>query len=49
MNDHHGGVRFGVFLGPNAGALDQLRANVAAAEVSGFDYVTIQDHPYSDA
>ncbi|SNT63161.1 Luciferase-like monooxygenase [Asanoa hainanensis] len=43
-NDH--GVRFGVFVAPDAGAIDRVRANVAAADATGFDYVTIQDHPY---
>lgn len=39
-------VRFGVFLRPEASGIAQLRRNVQTAEQSGFDYVSIQDHPY---
>lgn len=37
---------FGVFVTPSAEGIDNLRANVLAAEQAGFDYVSIQDHPY---
>ncbi|MBE7182102.1 MAG: LLM class flavin-dependent oxidoreductase [Terriglobus roseus] len=38
--------RFGVFLGPVARRLPALEQQVQVAEESGFDYVSIQDHPY---
>lgn len=38
--------RFGVFLSPRVQDLSRLGAKVAAAEEAGFDYVSIQDHPY---
>ncbi len=41
-------VRFGVFLRPGASGIAQLRRHVQTAEQSGFDYVSIQDHPYID-
>jgi alkanesulfonate monooxygenase SsuD/methylene tetrahydromethanopterin reductase-like flavin-dependent oxidoreductase (luciferase family) len=40
-------VLFGVFLLPNAAGIDPLRAQVQMAESAGFDYVSIQDHPYA--
>jgi alkanesulfonate monooxygenase SsuD/methylene tetrahydromethanopterin reductase-like flavin-dependent oxidoreductase (luciferase family) len=47
MSTVHNPVRFGVFVTPRADAIPALRANVAAAESSGFDYVSVQDHPYA--
>lgn len=47
MSNAHNPLRFGVFLTPSADAIPQLRAQVTAAESSGFDYVSIQDHPYA--
>ncbi|WP_181783090.1 LLM class flavin-dependent oxidoreductase [Pseudonocardia pini] len=38
--------RFGVFLSPAAQGLEELEEQVRAAEESGFDYVSVQDHPY---
>lgn len=42
-------IQFGVFLGPDAGAPSALRKNARVAEDAGFDYVSIQDHPYVPA
>ncbi|MFD2414922.1 LLM class flavin-dependent oxidoreductase [Amycolatopsis pigmentata] len=39
-------VWFGVFITPSADAISQLLENVLSAEETGFDYVSIQDHPY---
>ncbi|MGH3504575.1 MAG: LLM class flavin-dependent oxidoreductase [Nocardioidaceae bacterium] len=39
-------VGFGVFVTPRAEAIDSLRSNVLTAEQAGFDYVSVQDHPY---
>jgi alkanesulfonate monooxygenase SsuD/methylene tetrahydromethanopterin reductase-like flavin-dependent oxidoreductase (luciferase family) len=39
-------LQFGVFLSPRAADLGQLRDNVRAAEEMGFDFITVQDHPY---
>jgi alkanesulfonate monooxygenase SsuD/methylene tetrahydromethanopterin reductase-like flavin-dependent oxidoreductase (luciferase family) len=39
-------IQFGVFLVPDAGDSNELREKVRAAEDAGFDYVSIQDHPY---
>jgi alkanesulfonate monooxygenase SsuD/methylene tetrahydromethanopterin reductase-like flavin-dependent oxidoreductase (luciferase family) len=41
MND----MRFGVFLSPHRDNL-LLTENALAAETAGFDFVSIQDHPY---
>lgn len=38
--------RFGVFLSPDIEGLPQLTEKARAAESAGFDYVSIQDHPY---
>ncbi|WAL67774.1 LLM class flavin-dependent oxidoreductase [Amycolatopsis cynarae] len=40
------GPRFGVFLSPHVEGLPQLTEKAQAAESTGFDYVSIQDHPY---
>ena len=40
-------VLFGVFLSPNAAGIGLLREQVQIAERTGFDYVSIQDHPYA--
>lgn len=42
-------ILFGVFLSPNAADIDRLREQVQVAERAGFDYVSIQDHPYAPA
>jgi alkanesulfonate monooxygenase SsuD/methylene tetrahydromethanopterin reductase-like flavin-dependent oxidoreductase (luciferase family) len=39
-------LQFGVFLAPRAAEIGRLRDNVQVAEAAGFDYVSIQDHPY---
>jgi alkanesulfonate monooxygenase SsuD/methylene tetrahydromethanopterin reductase-like flavin-dependent oxidoreductase (luciferase family) len=39
-------LQFGVFLSPRADGIGRLRDNVQVAEAAGFDYVSIQDHPY---
>jgi alkanesulfonate monooxygenase SsuD/methylene tetrahydromethanopterin reductase-like flavin-dependent oxidoreductase (luciferase family) len=39
-------LQFGVFLSPRAADLGQLREHVQVAEAAGFDFVSIQDHPY---
>jgi alkanesulfonate monooxygenase SsuD/methylene tetrahydromethanopterin reductase-like flavin-dependent oxidoreductase (luciferase family) len=39
-------LRFGVFLTPRAAEIGQLRDTVRAAEAAGFDYISVQDHPY---
>jgi alkanesulfonate monooxygenase SsuD/methylene tetrahydromethanopterin reductase-like flavin-dependent oxidoreductase (luciferase family) len=39
-------LQFGVFLSPRAADLGQLREHVQVAEATGFDFVSIQDHPY---
>jgi alkanesulfonate monooxygenase SsuD/methylene tetrahydromethanopterin reductase-like flavin-dependent oxidoreductase (luciferase family) len=39
-------VEIGVFVNPNAAALPQLVEAVRVAEATGFDYVSVQDHPY---
>jgi len=39
-------LQFGVFLSPRAADLGQLREHVQVAEAEGFDFVSIQDHPY---
>jgi alkanesulfonate monooxygenase SsuD/methylene tetrahydromethanopterin reductase-like flavin-dependent oxidoreductase (luciferase family) len=40
-------VEFGVFITPQHVDIQRLRDLVHAAEAGGFDYVSIQDHPYS--
>jgi alkanesulfonate monooxygenase SsuD/methylene tetrahydromethanopterin reductase-like flavin-dependent oxidoreductase (luciferase family) len=40
-------VEIGVFLDPDANALPQLREVVRLAEETGFDYLSVQDHPYA--
>jgi alkanesulfonate monooxygenase SsuD/methylene tetrahydromethanopterin reductase-like flavin-dependent oxidoreductase (luciferase family) len=40
-------VQFGVFITPQYADIQRLQQHVHAAEVAGFDYVSIQDHPYS--
>jgi alkanesulfonate monooxygenase SsuD/methylene tetrahydromethanopterin reductase-like flavin-dependent oxidoreductase (luciferase family) len=42
-------ILFGVFLSPDAAGVDRLRDQVQTAEKTGFDYVSIQDHPYAPA
>jgi alkanesulfonate monooxygenase SsuD/methylene tetrahydromethanopterin reductase-like flavin-dependent oxidoreductase (luciferase family) len=39
-------VQFGVFLSPKRENYAHLRTLVATAESTGFDFVSIQDHPY---
>lgn len=39
-------IRFGVFLRPDRSRVAELRENTLVAERTGFDYVSIQDHPY---
>jgi alkanesulfonate monooxygenase SsuD/methylene tetrahydromethanopterin reductase-like flavin-dependent oxidoreductase (luciferase family) len=39
-------VQFGAFIGPRADDIAGVRERVLAAERSGFDFVSIQDHPY---
>jgi hypothetical protein len=40
-------VEFGVFITPQHADIQRLRDLVHTAEAGGFDYVSIQDHPYS--
>jgi alkanesulfonate monooxygenase SsuD/methylene tetrahydromethanopterin reductase-like flavin-dependent oxidoreductase (luciferase family) len=40
------GLQFGVFLAPRAADIGRLRDRVQVAEAAGFDFVSIQDHPY---
>jgi alkanesulfonate monooxygenase SsuD/methylene tetrahydromethanopterin reductase-like flavin-dependent oxidoreductase (luciferase family) len=42
-------VLFGVFITPQHTDIERLREHVQTAEAGGFDYVSIQDHPYSPA
>jgi alkanesulfonate monooxygenase SsuD/methylene tetrahydromethanopterin reductase-like flavin-dependent oxidoreductase (luciferase family) len=39
-------MQFGVFIGPTAEDIAGVRQRVLAAEQAGFDFVSIQDHPY---
>jgi alkanesulfonate monooxygenase SsuD/methylene tetrahydromethanopterin reductase-like flavin-dependent oxidoreductase (luciferase family) len=39
-------LQFGVFLDPRAADVGRLRGYVQEAEAAGFDYVSVQDHPY---
>ncbi|MEA2280891.1 MAG: hypothetical protein QOK21_1498 [Solirubrobacteraceae bacterium] len=41
-----GSLQFGVFLAPAAGDVQGIVDRARAAEGAGFDYVSIQDHPY---
>jgi alkanesulfonate monooxygenase SsuD/methylene tetrahydromethanopterin reductase-like flavin-dependent oxidoreductase (luciferase family) len=43
MND----LQFGVFLNPDRDRSASIVEHARAAEAAGFDYVSIQDHPYS--
>jgi alkanesulfonate monooxygenase SsuD/methylene tetrahydromethanopterin reductase-like flavin-dependent oxidoreductase (luciferase family) len=40
------GLQVGVFLSPRAAGIERLRDNVRAAEEAGFDFISVQDHPY---
>jgi alkanesulfonate monooxygenase SsuD/methylene tetrahydromethanopterin reductase-like flavin-dependent oxidoreductase (luciferase family) len=40
------GLQLGVFLSPRAAGIGRLRENVHAAEEAGFDFISVQDHPY---
>jgi alkanesulfonate monooxygenase SsuD/methylene tetrahydromethanopterin reductase-like flavin-dependent oxidoreductase (luciferase family) len=42
-------MQFGAFIGPRADDIAGVRDRVLAAERSGFDFVSIQDHPYVPA
>jgi alkanesulfonate monooxygenase SsuD/methylene tetrahydromethanopterin reductase-like flavin-dependent oxidoreductase (luciferase family) len=50
MDDQPGGImnglQFGVFLSPQAAGIGRLRDNADAAEQAGFDFISVQDHPY---
>lgn len=46
MADYGRAVEFGIFPTPDASALPELFALVAAAEREGLDLVGVQDHPY---
>jgi len=39
-------LQFGVFLSPRAVDIGPLREHVQVAEAAGFDFVSVQDHPY---
>ena len=39
-------MQFGAFIGPTADDIAGVRERVLAAERAGFDFVSIQDHPY---
>jgi alkanesulfonate monooxygenase SsuD/methylene tetrahydromethanopterin reductase-like flavin-dependent oxidoreductase (luciferase family) len=39
-------LQFGVFLDPRAADIGRLRDYVQEVEAAGFDYASIQDHPY---
>jgi alkanesulfonate monooxygenase SsuD/methylene tetrahydromethanopterin reductase-like flavin-dependent oxidoreductase (luciferase family) len=39
-------VQFGVFVAPTSQDPGRIRENVQTADETGFDYVSIQDHPY---
>ena len=39
-------LQFGVFLAPRAADPGRLRDNAQAAEAAGFDFISVQDHPY---
>jgi alkanesulfonate monooxygenase SsuD/methylene tetrahydromethanopterin reductase-like flavin-dependent oxidoreductase (luciferase family) len=40
------GLQFGVFFSPRAAGIGRLRDNAHAAEEAGFDFISVQDHPY---
>ena len=40
------GLQFGVFLSPRAAGIGRLLDNAHAAEEAGFDFISVQDHPY---
>jgi alkanesulfonate monooxygenase SsuD/methylene tetrahydromethanopterin reductase-like flavin-dependent oxidoreductase (luciferase family) len=42
-------VQFGVFLAPSAADVQGIADRARAAERAGFDYVSVQDHPYVPA
>src|ERR1700677_4167061 len=42
-------MQFGAFIGPRADDIAGVRERVLAAERAGFDFVSIQDHPYVPA
>jgi alkanesulfonate monooxygenase SsuD/methylene tetrahydromethanopterin reductase-like flavin-dependent oxidoreductase (luciferase family) len=42
-------VQFGVFLAPAAGDAQGIADRARVAERAGFDYVSVQDHPYVPA
>jgi alkanesulfonate monooxygenase SsuD/methylene tetrahydromethanopterin reductase-like flavin-dependent oxidoreductase (luciferase family) len=50
MDDQPGGImnglQFGVFLSPRAAGIGRLIDNAQAAEEAGFDFISVQDHPY---
>jgi alkanesulfonate monooxygenase SsuD/methylene tetrahydromethanopterin reductase-like flavin-dependent oxidoreductase (luciferase family) len=47
MPDYGHELQFGIFPTPNASAADLVLEMGEAADVSGLDLVTIQDHPYN--
>ena len=42
-------MKFGAFIGPTADDIAGVRERVLAAERAGFDFVSVQDHPYLPA
>src|SRR6476660_3151214 len=46
MADYGHDLQFGIFPTPNADAAEEVLELSEAADVSGLDLVTIQDHPY---
>jgi hypothetical protein len=49
MRRRGGRMQFGAFIGPRADDIAGVRGRVLAAERAGFDFVSIQDHPYVPA
>ena len=47
MTDYGHDLQFGIFPPPEAAAADLVLEMAQAADVSGLDLVTIQDHPYN--
>jgi alkanesulfonate monooxygenase SsuD/methylene tetrahydromethanopterin reductase-like flavin-dependent oxidoreductase (luciferase family) len=43
------GLQFGVFLSPRAAGIGRLPDNAGTAEEAGFDFISVQDHPYVPA
>jgi alkanesulfonate monooxygenase SsuD/methylene tetrahydromethanopterin reductase-like flavin-dependent oxidoreductase (luciferase family) len=39
-------LQFGIFISPSSDAPERIREYVLTADEAGFDYVSIQDHPY---